>query len=400
MKEEKRILNILSQVDERYIEEAAPSKHVAKKPSWIKWGTLAACFCLIIAGASVLFKQDFEQDYNQEESSGHTVLQWSDNFQAEDYFKYNSAASDDVSESKSDAAPPYAETRFFSDNRKQYENDFLIPIIDSHPLFDCAAHYNSDGSLFSIELSWHRRGETEDYSDLTIIAGHQEVEMIEDCIFVEIDEQGNIVEPTITVTNRDGIQIVSEGKAGQKKKITFQNESGWYQIVGSWNDDYDSIVMLLDWLWEHPIDFTRFSMEAGDCYTSVLLDEYPDAFSNYLPDFESFGFIASETHLLLKNGVPVSFEGHYVAHVEESLVMAGNYYDVQGHTKMHWCFNTEPDIYDLQRCLGELDTMTEDIVKDALSKESSIAFTWGDNVVIIYPDSPDEAWELIASLQS
>ncbi|MDD2959383.1 MAG: hypothetical protein PHR92_12820 [Lachnospiraceae bacterium] len=54
MKEEKRILNVLGQVDEKYIEEAAPGKRANKKakhksPTWTKWGALAACVCLVLA---------------------------------------------------------------------------------------------------------------------------------------------------------------------------------------------------------------------------------------------------------------------------------------------------------------------------------------------------------------
>ena len=44
---EKRILNILGKVDEKYIEEAAPSKRTRKSRSWVKWGALAACLCLV-----------------------------------------------------------------------------------------------------------------------------------------------------------------------------------------------------------------------------------------------------------------------------------------------------------------------------------------------------------------
>ena len=389
-----RVLDALGQVSGKYIEEAAPAARTGKMPKWLKWGAAAACFLIVAIGAVALFGQNG--------IGSHAVLQWSNTFRPEDYFKYRSADADVAYHGSAiaDSDLPYAQSRFFSDKRAQFEADGIILVMEDHPLFDCIANYNSNGSLFDVELSWSRRGERAEYSDLKIVAGQQKVELIEDCIYIEIDEHGNIVEPAVTVTNRDGVQIVAECRGDQQKIITFQNESGWYQITGSWGDDYDSVVLLLDWIWEHPLDFTQFSMDAGDNYTYTAISEHPDAFAEYLPDFEAYGFYEAETSLTLKNGVPVSFEGHYAAHADKELIEADNYYDVPGYTKMHWCFETEPDVYDLERCVGDLNELTEQTVLDVLAKESSIAFNWEDNVVIIYPDSPYEAWELIASLQS
>ena len=49
MKEE-RILNLLNQVDEKYIKEADPMNKAKKKNNWLKWGSMAACFCLVAVG--------------------------------------------------------------------------------------------------------------------------------------------------------------------------------------------------------------------------------------------------------------------------------------------------------------------------------------------------------------
>ena len=46
---EKRILDVLSQADEQYIEEAAPGGQKPGKRSWMKWGALAACLVLLSA---------------------------------------------------------------------------------------------------------------------------------------------------------------------------------------------------------------------------------------------------------------------------------------------------------------------------------------------------------------
>lgn len=47
MKEEKRILDTLGQIDDGFIEEAAPNKEQSRKSPWLKWGSLAACFVII-----------------------------------------------------------------------------------------------------------------------------------------------------------------------------------------------------------------------------------------------------------------------------------------------------------------------------------------------------------------
>lgn len=53
MKKESRILDILGQVDEKYVGEAAPGKKANKKSSWMKWGALAACLCLVICAITI-----------------------------------------------------------------------------------------------------------------------------------------------------------------------------------------------------------------------------------------------------------------------------------------------------------------------------------------------------------
>lgn len=50
MKEE-RILNLLNQVDEKFIKEADPMNKAKKKNNWLKWGAVAACLCLVLVGA-------------------------------------------------------------------------------------------------------------------------------------------------------------------------------------------------------------------------------------------------------------------------------------------------------------------------------------------------------------
>lgn len=362
-----------------------------KRPldTWLKYGGLVACFCFIVLGAYVIFHLATPNP------SVKPILHWSSQFSADDYFKYNNNEEDGVSTSNSlaDIAIPYAETRSFSDIRSQLESDEVIPAMVNHPLFDCLVNYNEDGSIYSLIFSWHRRGNV--YSDLSITAGYQAIEQVQDCILIELDENGNIIEPAVTITERDGIQIVAAGNKNRNKTITFQNERGWYQIEGSWNDSYEAMVLLLDWIWEHPIDFERFTIEAGDSFTYIKLTQMPDAFIGYIPNFSEFGFIEETDTLTLKNGEPYAFEANYVAHADAELVKVSAYYDVEGWTNIHWYITTAPDYYDLQDNLGELHELTEQMVLDALENNTNLAFTWAGYFIRIYSNTPQEVWAIL-----
>ena len=373
----------LNDLDEDLIAETDRLRQQTKsgKKKSILWGTAAACLCVILLGTWAALRTG---------TSGNPVLIWHSGFEAEDYFKYSETEQgSSTSSDNSLSSLPYAESRMFSDLRGDLESEGIIPVVGTHPLFSCSAHYNEDGSLYSLELSWHLRGD--DYSDLTITAGYQEVPQITDCIVIEIDENGNILEPSVTVTERDGVQIVAEGRMNQSKTMTFQNDNGWYQIKGSWNDSYESIVTLLDWLWEHPIDFDRFPMDAGDRYDNLYGDgglaDIPEVFMAHTPDFAALGYETEAQWLTLKNDEPVYFEGSYCSASIPSL---------------SWSVNAEPDYYDRERVIGELEDLTYELVAEARSQEQSIYFTWDGYVVAVYISKTgmaEDLWQIIESVQ-
>ena len=361
--------------------------------AWVKYGSLAACLCILLLGACALFKPAAP------ELSGKPVLQWSATFSANDYFRYSDGLENSgVGTSSDNSYVPWAFTRSFGDTRKQLEAEGVIPVLDEHPQFRFAATYNEDGSIYSIIVSWHIRGSFDNYSGLTVTAGYQEIEQIQDCLIIWLDENGNIIEPAITVTQRDGVLIVAEGYEYGKKTITFQNQYGWYQIEGSFNDSYAPMVELLDWFWEHPIDFGRFPAEAGDTFTSSTLNEHPNAFAGYIPDFAAFGFVAEQEYLSLKNNEPYSFEGHYVAHAPEELVKASDYYCVEGWTYIRWCIKSNPDNYDHQNSLGELDTLTEQIILGIAENDGYFGFFWRGCFIEGFTNTPQELWMIISCL--
>ncbi|MCM1025895.1 MAG: hypothetical protein NC432_05640 [Roseburia sp.] len=64
---EKRLLKAMSQVEEKYVEEAAPAQHI-KKTSWLKWGAMAACLALVC-----VFAVHFIAAHNDGETASHGV---------------------------------------------------------------------------------------------------------------------------------------------------------------------------------------------------------------------------------------------------------------------------------------------------------------------------------------
>lgn len=379
---QEQLSDALNDLDENLIAETDRLRQLTKsgKKRLIRWGAVAACLCAALFGVWATSRSN---------KSGNPVLIWNRDFEAKDYFKYSSADDADISsDADMEIEPPYAESRWFSDMRENLESQGIIPVVETHPWFDCSAHYNEDGSLYSLDLRWHLRGDN--YSDLTITAGYQEVPQIACCEEIEIDENGNILEPSVTVTERDGIPIIAEGRPGQGKTLTFQNDTGWYQIKGSWNDSYESMVALLDWLWEHPIDFDRFPMEAGDKYDNLYengsLANIPEVFAAHTPDFAALGYETEAQWLTLKNGDPVYFEGSYCSASVPSL---------------SWSINAEYSYYDLERIVGELEDLTYELVAEVRSREQSIYFTWDGYIIAIYISdvgTAEDLWQIIESV--
>lgn len=388
----RKLYNAITNIDEKIIDSAMEEEKKRKIPMW-KYFAAAACLCIVIFGAFMMFG---EQD--------NTVQQWKDGYSAEEYFKFcNESGENAISDSaKNWDSLPYDESRSFSAERDTLEKSGVIPVIGTHPLFDLNVNYTSDGNVYSVSISWHRRDSdgVRNYSDLNVTVGYGEIEFINDCICEAVDENGNVVEDSVTVTERAGVKIIASGSENGDKTITFQNEYGWYQISGSWNDSYEQVTALLEYFWENPLDFDLFPMEKGDKYTSVTLADEPTAFVEMLPDFSEFGFILGENYVQLKNGEPVRFEGHYYKNVTEEQVKDGSFYDAAECVEVHWCIDMEPSVYDIQESMGNLNDITEQQVLNALSDGSKLVFEQSGGIITVYPDDANDAWQLIKSLQN
>ena len=130
---------------------------------------------------------------------------------------------------------------------------------------------------------------------------------------------------------------------------------------------------MLDWLWEHPVDFSRFPIEKGDQFEIVTRKEQPKAFVEWLPNFYALGFIEAEAHVVLKNGEPYNLEGHYIGRVAEEVVLAGDYYDEEEWTEVHWCITTEPNVYEKEESIGKLEDLTEEATLELLEENRKFA---------------------------
>lgn len=164
---------------------------------------------------------------------------------------------------------PYAYERYFSGDRKALESEGTVPKL-KHSDFFCRGNYTEDRSLYSIEFEWYDdSGEPGDpsytYSRLGIIAAPREI--THPGMYIRYDvgmsSDAELIEADPTVTVRDGVEIQAKGTKNGDKALAFQNSTGWYQVSGSWEDSVEDMAALLDWLWEHPVDFDRFAMDRG-----------------------------------------------------------------------------------------------------------------------------------------
>ena len=369
------IMDAIGGLEDGLITETGAARDRAKKRKRI-WATIgaAAASLAVVVGLFALNGR----------SKPHPVLQWDAHFAAEDYFKY-SGANQTYSAENSLTRLPYAESRMFTDMREELEAEGVIPVIEAD-YFLCQANYNEDGSLYSLEISWNRRGYT-----LRVTAGPEEVPEITDCVAIELDAEGNVVEPTITVTERDGIPIIGEKPFPQTNRLTFQSDTGWYQITAPGSFTAADAAGLLDWLWEHPIDFDRFPMEAGDNYESLYengeLPNIPEVFTAHIPDFAALGYETEAQWLGLKNGEVYRFEGSYRSDTVPSL---------------SWSVEGEPENADRERVAGDFADLTYDMVAKARAEGQNIYFTWDGYVIAMYVSdlaTAEDMWTVIVSLR-
>ena len=371
------LLAALGDVDEDLIaaalENPAPVRTV-QPTRRVWWAALAACVCLAIA-AGVFFAQRHTTQAGLDPSGG--ILP--------DYYFRDNAAGNGAS-AAADAwyefQPPYTETRVFSDQREALEAEGILPALPDHPLFQAEVHYLEGGSVYSVSFTWSRRGKTlKEYSTLTVTAGPDKVELPPSDVFV-------YPAPTATETQRDGVTVTAVGVEDQNKTLTWQTEDGWYQVEGSWNDSYGDVVALLDWFWDHPLDFDRFPTENGDLFETFYgLDSLSPEVLAYLPDLSALGYGLDSLAGYTKNGGFYSCEAAYSR---------------ADGPHIWWLIQTQPDAYDDQAILGDLSDLTFDQVARAIADTATqrLVFRWDGYTIILSYGSQATAEDLWAILQT
>lgn len=386
------LLEHFGEIDPMYI-EAADKEPARKRRSWIKWTIAAAALCAAVALGVVLSPPQLEEN---------------ESLTAEEYFRDNEGTSaDDGQGIRSNAAAlsedqmPYAETRSFNEQRDALVEEGVLPELADHADFYGEGYYNEDGSLYGVRLAFAARGDgTKDYSDLTVLAGPEEMRLPECGVAIDLDENGVQIKERYTETERDGVTITATGRADSEKSLTFEKDGVWYQIIGSWNDSFEDVVDLLDWFWAHPIDLERFAIDRGAEITTSTLAEYPDAFSRRIPDFEALGYVCYDNTVTLSDGTPISFYGMYMTGTTEKAVANGGVTFEEGWLRIQWSVYTEPDAMLADGSLGDISTLTEAQVTHAVEEDPGfVTFTIGEDLVTLISNNATAAWQLVASLQ-
>ncbi|MBO7354456.1 MAG: hypothetical protein J6U61_09435 [Lachnospiraceae bacterium] len=355
----------------------------------------AACLCLTVLGIYLIPRIG--------KGTNAGTQTWSHSMAAADYFKNAGKGNTSVSSSADLVMGPSALTVLMNDRRAEFEAEGIIPTIANHPEQSFSASYNGDGSLYKVVFTWMRRGESlAEYSDLSLIAAPKELHEISDVIFIRVDDAGNELPPYVTETVRDGIRIFAEGAENENKTLTWQTDKGWYQICGSFKDSYESMVSLLDWFWEHPLDRALFSDPPADKFIYSTRVEYPDAFASCIPDLAALGYTAESEKVNLGmlsdtsspayqfeatgNPYPIWFEGIYT----------------RGDTRIRWTVNTGADADAWAESIGRVSEITEEKLTEALSQKDHVNIFFNMPCMVtltIESGTAEDAWEVIQSMK-
>ena len=83
--------------------------------------------------------------------------------------------------------------------------------------------------------------------------------------------------------------------------------------------------------------------------------------------------------------------------------MAGDYYDEEEWTEVHWCITTEPNVYEKEESIGKLEDLTEEATLELLEENRKLVFWWNGYLITVYINADEkaaeDAWRVIRSQQ-
>jgi len=62
----KKFTEAMSEINNKYVDEAISYKKKAKKPAWLKWGAMAACLCLVVGLAIPMLNNRTSEPHQEE----------------------------------------------------------------------------------------------------------------------------------------------------------------------------------------------------------------------------------------------------------------------------------------------------------------------------------------------
>ncbi len=414
-----KLLSAIGEVRDAWLEDAdaEPVPQRKTKP-WLKWGALAACVCLVAGGIYAIPRilgrpgvGSLGDGTGSNEVAGTVPAEtanidaqaWTDTMKAEDYFKNSGKKNSGESEmsSASLVMGPSAVVCSLSEERETFEDAGVVPEMPEHTEHSFSAAYNGDASLYKVTFHWMRRGRSDDrtvdyYSDLKMTGAYRELHEISDVILIHTDENGIVIPPYVTVTERDGVRIYAEGRENEQKTMTWETDAGWFEVFGSWNDSYEDVVALFEWFWAHPLDLMPFEEPPEGTMIRSTRAQHPDAFSDAIPDFGALGYEAvSELVNLGQYGIggeliPVWFEGIYT----------------RGRTVVRWSLSTGADKDAWEACLGRPREVTEEKLAEAMADKNwvNLFSDWSSDgpalmaTLRLEQGDPADVWEIVQSI--
>lgn len=287
--------------------------------------------------------------------------------------------------------------RFFGTKRKALEESAVIPTMDSSYRFTCGAFYEDNGELEKLSMDWILEYVT-DWGT----GEHHLMALIERNLksLPGADEYASYYGQTLT--RQGDVEIVSIGTPETEKCMTFQLGNFWYRVYGSDETPMEDVVAVAEHFLQQPVESEVFAEKKGDEYTWTGFSEYSNVFSGYYPvDSELCGpILTGASEVRLQNSTPfMVFIDYDIGDFPDSVILGWSIYRENP--------DFPADLWDRSNIAGELDSLTEEDVKEYWNRgiikfQHSFVFSWDEYLIVARLDSdatPEEMWQILQELK-